>query len=116
LRRQPPAGCVGGQDRRGAIGKQQVWMMSLRLGDAGDPVDELDSRHEAFELDRSGEAQAALGLLDAPVRDLGQQPVDLVAWEWRSAGLTHHAMALGKWCRHQGIVRAWVELGVPWGG
>jgi hypothetical protein len=56
-------------------------VVALRLGDWGDPVDQLNPGHEPFELDGPRQAQVTVRLLGAPARDLFQEPVDLLTWE-----------------------------------
>src|SRR5438128_8697711 len=103
-------------------------MVAFRLSDLGDPVDELDARHETLELECLGEPHVALGILDGPAVELLQALADLVAGHRGSARLALDAVPLGQGfgighglmvaaspAGERGVKqnRGWVELSFP---
>src|SRR5689334_16517993 len=63
-------------DAEGAVGQVEVGVVALRLGQVGDPIDELHARHEAFVLERLGQGGVALRLAEVPAVELAEQLVD----------------------------------------
>src|SRR5467141_1592471 len=91
------AGGVGPEvDPQGAVGKVEVWVVALALDDRSDPVDELDSRHEALEFEVLGELEVAVALDDAPTGKLPEETVDLGRGQCGRLGRADLAVPLGE--------------------
>ncbi len=81
-------------------------MVALLLGNDGDPVDQLDARHEAFELVRVREHRMAVDLGDLPAWNLGLQSLDGRRLQLRRAGFAADTAPFGQRDGHGSMLGA----------